>query len=109
LELSAGNGTAFTTVATAGTLAIGQRAVLTAWDDGTTLNVQINRGAVASVARPAVAAGTAQITTGKDNNAASGFFLGFLYQTVYAASATQTASSIAQAQRYCAQKAMVTL
>jgi hypothetical protein len=109
LELSAGDGAAYTTIATVPTLAVGQRAVLTAWDDGVNLNVQIDNGAVASVARPAVSAGTAAITIGKDNGAASSFFLGSIYEKIYVKDDVQTASQIASAKTYCAQKAGVTL
>lgn len=42
--------------------------VLTAWDDGTNMNVQINSDVVASVARPAVSAGGAAITLGDKAN-----------------------------------------
>jgi hypothetical protein len=109
LELSAGDGAAYTTIATVPTLAVGQRAVLTAWDDGVNLNVQIDSGAVASVARPVVSAGTAAITIGKDNGAASSFFLGSIYEKIYVKDDVQTAAQIASAKTYCAQKAGVTL
>jgi len=109
LALSAGNGAGYTTVATVPTLAVGQRAVLTAWDDGVNLNVQINNGAVTSVARPVVSAGTAAITVGKDNGAATSFFLGSIYQKLYVKDDVQTASQITSAKAFCAQKAGVTL
>ena len=109
LELSAGDGAAYTTIATVPTLAVGQHAVLTAWDDGVNLNVQIDSGAVASVARPAVSAGTAAITIGKDNGAASSFFLGSIYEKIYVKDDVQTAAQIASAKAFCASKAGVTL
>lgn len=83
LELAAGNGTAYTTIATAGTLAVGTTDVVQAWDDGTNLNVKIGNGPTASIARPAVAAGTAGYTMGQDNGASTGYFNGRMYSTVY--------------------------
>lgn len=83
LELAAGNGTAYTTVATSGTLAVGTTDVVQAWDDGTNLNVKIGTGATASIARPAVVAGTAGYTMGQDNGASTGYFNGRVYSTVY--------------------------
>jgi hypothetical protein len=83
LELSAGNGTAYTTVATSGTLAVGATDVVQAWDDGTNLNVKIGNGATASVARPTVSAGTAGYTMGQDNGASTGYFNGRIYSTIY--------------------------
>lgn len=83
LELAAGNGTAYTTISTAGTLAVGSTNVVQAWDDGTNLNVKIGNGATASIARPAVAAGTAGYTMGQDNGASTGYFNGRIYSTIY--------------------------
>lgn len=83
LELAAGNGTAFTSVATVATLPVTETHVATAWDDGTNLNVQIDNGAIASVARPAVAAGTSGFTMGRDNGAATSFFNGRMYSDTY--------------------------
>lgn len=83
LELAAGNGTAYTTIATAGTLAVGTTDVVQAWDDGVNLNVKIGNGATASVARPAVSAGTAGYTMGQDNGASTGYINRRMYSTVY--------------------------
>lgn len=83
LELAAGNGTAYTTIATAGTLAVGSTDIVQAWDDGTNLNVKIGNGATASVARPTVSAGTAGYTMGQDNGASTGYFNGRVYSTIY--------------------------
>lgn len=83
LELAAGNGTAYTTVATSGTLAVGTTDVVQAWDDGANLNVKIGNGATASVARPTVSAGTAGYTMGQDNGASTGYFNGRVYSTIY--------------------------
>lgn len=83
LELAAGNGTAYTTVASAAALTAPTSAVVQAWDDGVNLNVRIGSGPVASVARPAVSAGTAGFTVGQDNGASSGYFNGRICSTVY--------------------------
>ncbi len=83
LELSAGNGTAYTTIATVGTLTVGASAVVQAWDDGVNLNVKIGNGATASIARPVVSAGTAGYTMGQDNGASNGYFNGRIHSTIY--------------------------
>lgn len=83
LELAAGNGTAYTTIATSGTLAVGTTDIVQAWDDGTNLNVKIGNGATASVARPVVSAGTAGYTMGQDNGASTGYFNGRIHSTIY--------------------------
>ena len=94
LELSAGNGTAYTTIATAGALNVGATDVVQAWDDGTNLNVKIGTGPTASIARPVVSAGTAGYTLGQDNGASSGYFNGRSYGEIY-----RKDSSPTQAQR----------
>lgn len=73
LQISAGNGTAFTAVNTTGTFTAGDVALCEFWDDGTNLGVRLGEGTPVTVARPVVTAGIAQITLGKDNNAASGY------------------------------------
>lgn len=83
LELSAGNGTAYTTIATVGTLAVSATDVVQAWDDGTTLNVKIGSGPTASIARPVVVAGTAGYTLHQDNGASTGYFNGRSYGEIY--------------------------
>lgn len=109
LELAAGNGSAYTTIETAATLAIGQIAVLTAWHDGVNLNVQINNGTVASTAFATATAGTAAITIGKDNGAASSYFLGGMGDSVYPKNSTPSAYQREAAKRYMAAKYRVTL
>ena len=109
LELRAGNGTAYTTVSTAATLSIGQRSVLTAWHDGTNLNVQIDNGTVHQAAFSTATAGTAQFTIGKDNNAASNFFAGWLYEKVYTKDNVPSSAQIADTKAYVANIAGITL
>ncbi len=83
LEVSAGNGSAFTTIATVATLPVGETHVISAWDDGVNLNVQIDNGTIASTPRPGVSAGTAGFTVGKENGASSGYFFGRIYDVVH--------------------------
>ena len=82
LEISAGNGSAYTTIATTATLPVGETHVISAWEDGANLCVQIDNGAVASTAKPTISAGTAGFTIGKENGAASGYFFGRVYDLV---------------------------
>jgi hypothetical protein len=109
LSFSAGNGVAFTTIVTAGTVDVGATNVVTAWDDGVNMNVQIGSGAVASVARIVVTAGTAAITFGKDNGAASSFFTGNIYPQVYRQGSGLTADERTSVKNYIASKSGVTL
>lgn len=109
LELGAGNGTAFTTLATTASVALGVPVLLTAWDDGTNLNVQLNQGTVSSTARPAVAAGTAGFTEGRDNGASTGPLNGTLYDRVYCKDGGVTATERAAVQRALALQAGLAL
>jgi hypothetical protein len=109
LEFSAGNGTAYTTATTTETLSLAQRAVITCWHDGVNLNAQINNGTTAQSAFATATAGTAQITLGKDNNAASSFFAGSIYESVYVKDDVQTAAQISSTKQYCATVGKVTL
>ena len=83
LQLSAGNGTVFVSVETAGSIVIGNFYVLTAWYDGATLNVQIDSDAVASTALPLTSVGTIGFELMKDNGAATGYTSGNLYSAIY--------------------------
>lgn len=105
LELAAGNGTTYTTIATAGTLAVGATAVVQAWDDGLNLNVKIGSGPTASVARPAVLAGTAGYTLGQDNGASSGYFNGRIYGEIYRKDSSPTQTQREAVALYQRQKA----
>jgi hypothetical protein len=105
LELSAGNGTAFTAIATVATLGVGSTQLVTAWDDGANLNVQVGGNTVASVARPTVSAGTAATTIASDNGAATGFFYGNLYPEVYGKNTAFTAAQRLLLQNSCKSKA----
>jgi hypothetical protein len=109
LEMAVGNGSAYTTVNTTATFAIGERAVITCWHDGANLYAQKNRGAVASAAFGTATAGTAGFTLGSDNGAASNFFGGGLYQYVHTKDVYKGDSARAKVQAFCAMKALVTL
>lgn len=104
LSFSAGNGTAYTTIATATATTVGPTHLITVGDDGINLSVQLDDGAIATIARPVVTAGTAGYTMGKDNGAASGFFTGNLYSLFYRQTAL-TAAERLQAQLYVRSKA----
>ena len=101
LSFSAGNGTAYTTIASAAASVIGTTSLLTVWDDGTNLSAQLDNGTVATIARPAITAGTAGFTQGKDNGAATGFINGGMYAEVYRTGTPVTAAERAQIQAYC--------
>lgn len=73
LQLSAGNGTAFTAINTTDVFVLRDVSLCELWDDGTNLGVRLGEGTPVTVARPVVTAGTAQITLGKDNSAASNY------------------------------------
>jgi len=84
LELAAGNGSAYTTVQSNETITAPGTYLLSAWDDGGVLAVQVNNLAPATTTRPTVSAGTSTITVYKDNGAASSYFNGRDYGSVYA-------------------------
>ena len=104
LSFSAGNGVAFTTIASTTATVIGTTHLLTVWDDGVNLNAQLGSGAVATIARPVVTAGTAGFSLGKDNGAATGFFTGNMYPEVYRQTSL-TAAERSQVQAYVRSKA----
>ncbi|MFA6064053.1 MAG: LamG-like jellyroll fold domain-containing protein [Gallionella sp.] len=109
LAFGASNGAAETLISSAATVAVGTSYVLAAWDDGTNLNVQINNGAVASIARPVVVAGTAGFTIGKVNGAAGGYLIADVYHMCYAKNTGLTASQRETEKRYAASKIGITL
>lgn len=104
----AGNGSGYTSAIVATALTLGERAVISAWHDGTTLNVQVGSGTVATAAMGTVTAGTAGITIGKANGAASEFFNGYLYDLVCVKDQAKTAD-IASAKSWLAALMGVTL
>lgn len=104
VQFSAGSGAAFTPAVTVATFPVGETHVITAWDDGSTLNVQIDNGAVATVARPAVVAGSAGFTLMKSNVFAGEFFNGDLHQLVYVKNTARTAAERAALKRFAGSK-----
>ena len=103
--LRAGNGTTFTTATSTDVAALGTASLITLTDDGTNLGAQLNSGAVFTVPRPVVSAGTAAFTIGSDNGAATGFFNGNLYPEVYGQNTAFTALQRSQIQAYCRSRA----
>lgn len=109
LLISCGDGAAITSKASTATVDVGTDYVLTAWDDGTNLNVQINNGIVESVARPVVVAGTASFTIGKFNGGASQYLIADVYHMSYAKDTGLTAAQRRTEQLYAASKIGITL
>jgi hypothetical protein len=101
VRFNAGNGSAVILINTTTAAQAGVVCLLTAWDDGAALNVQINNGVVSSVARPAVVAGTAGFTLGKSNGALANFFPGNIYPFIYRSGTPMTPAEIAVAQAWC--------
>lgn len=83
LQLSAGNGTAYTTVTSAAAVPLNAHSIIHAWSDGANLCVQVGDGPIVTTPRPAVSAGTAGFSLWKDNGAETGFFAGRHYGTAY--------------------------
>ena len=104
LSLQAGNGVGYTSHESTATVNVDTKYLLTVWDDGTNLNVQINSAAAETVARPVVVAGTAGFTIGKDNGIAQYYFIGNLYPFVYVKGSGLTAAQRAAVQAYCRMK-----
>jgi hypothetical protein len=109
IEFSAGNGAAYTAATVATALTLGQRCVITAWHDGANLNVQVDNGTVATAAFVTATAGTAAVTLGKDNGAASGYLTGRIYDVVYVKDVAESAADRALAKTYVGASAGVVL
>lgn len=105
LSLAVGNGSALSIVASPTNLTIGETALITAWDDGVNLNIQVNSGSVATVARPSITAGTAGFSVGKSNVGANSYFNGNLYPSIIRSGTPLTATERAAAQAWCKSKA----
>jgi hypothetical protein len=109
LALGAGNGTAYTSATTTDDVLAGNTYVLTLQDDGVNLTAQVNRGAIASVARPVVSAGGAGFSIGKDNNGATSFCNMALFAQVYRKNGGVSDADRLKAQRWCASKAGISI
>ena len=83
LQLSAGNGTAYTSATSIRSLIIGERAVLSAWYDGTNIYVQIDNDTPTSAAFSTLSAGSSGYSIGRDNGTATGHFKGFIYSALH--------------------------
>lgn len=105
LSFSAGNGTAFTTLASTATLDVGTKYSIAVRDNGTNMSVQINTAAAETVARPVVAAGTAGFTMFKDNGAASSFAIADFYHIDGANNSGLTDAQVASLQAYARSRA----
>lgn len=89
---------------TVATLPVGTTSLITAWDDNTNFNVQIDSGAVITMARPFVQPGTAGFSVGVSNIAAGSYFNGNLYSSIYR-QANLTTVERENVQAYCRSKA----
>lgn len=98
ITVQASDGVGTTTKASTATVDVGTKYLLTIWDDGTNLNVQINSAAAETTGRPVVAAGTAGFTRFKTNGAALNFFIGNEYASVYFKNTGLTAAERAAVQ-----------
>lgn len=109
LALGAGDGAAYTSATTTDDVLAGNTYVLTVWDDGANLNAQVNRGTVASVARPSVSAGSSGFSIGKDHNASSAFANIAIFAQVYRKNGGVSDKDRLRAQRYCASEAGISI
>ena len=110
----AASGTAFTPTPASSDVAAGAIALITAWDDGVNLNLQINSGPVTQIARPIVAAGTAGFSMGKSNVStvnlpAVNLFAGQIYEAVYVRNSGLSAVQRLQIQESAAASAGIVL
>lgn len=108
LEFGAGQGGAYTLVST-GALPVGETHVITAWDDGVNLKVQIDNGAEISVPRPAIVAGTAGFTLGRENAGALEHFPGRIGSPIYRHGTVVDATLRERVKRFVAFRAGVSL
>lgn len=100
LTIAGGNGASYTTKLSTASVDVGAKYLLTVWDDGTNLNVQIGNAAAETVARPVVVAGAAGYALGKEQDSASNFFIGNLYASVYVKDSGLTAAQRASVQAW---------
>ena len=105
LVMYGGTGGGFTELLSTDDVNVGETHLVTTWDDGVNFNVQVDAGAVVSMARPAVVAGLASLSIGKDGNGGGLLFTGNLYPQVYVKNSGLTAGQRASVQAYCKSKA----
>lgn len=109
LELAAGNNVVFTLATTSGTFSVGVPVLVTAWDDGVNLNVQLNQATAATTARPSVVAGSSVFTEGRANGVVGSHLSGTLFERVYIKNGGVTATERANVQKVIASKIGVAL
>lgn len=107
VQLSAGNGSTYTTV-TGDTLTAQELYVIIAWHDGTNLNIQVNGGTTAQAAFGTATAGTAGFTIGKDNGASSGYWGRGAFALLYTKNDSSSAATRETVRRYLSQQIGVT-
>lgn len=103
LTIHAGNGTAYTSRTGVSSISIGTKYLLTVWDDGVNLNAQVNNGTVYTTPRPVVVAGTNDFVIGNDSS--GGYFIGYMYPSVYVKGSGLTAAQRAAIQAWVKSKA----
>lgn len=104
IVLSAGNGTAYTSV-TGPVLTAGTEYVVMAWHDGVNLNVQVNGGTITSAAFGTATAGTAGFSVMADNGTAANWFNGTVASLIYRQNDASTATDRANVLAYVNSKA----
>lgn len=105
IEFSAGNGSAYTAVASTAAVARGGRITVMAWHDGLTLYLQVNDLAAVAAAFSTASAGTSAFTVGKDNGASSGYFGGHIYTALHLKDTALNASERDTVKEYIKAKA----
>lgn len=94
IEFSAGNGSSYITATTTETVSAAGKYVVTAWHDGSSLKVQLDDGAIASASIATASAGSAGLTLGRDNAAASNFLNGRICHPIYVKNASVSSAQI---------------
>ena len=105
LEFSAGNGSTFVAVQSGRVVGFYERVRVAAWHDGANIYLRINDETATSTALVTATAGTAGVTIGKANGAASEFFKGTLYAAVHFKDALPAINDRADIETYCGAKA----
>lgn len=101
LYIAVGDGTGFTNnKSSTASVDVGMKYLLTVFDDGVNLNVQINSDAIETVARPVVIAGSTGFTIGKSNDSALYHFIGNIYASVYVKNSGLTPTERVTVQTY---------
>ena len=102
--LSAGNGTAYTSV-TGPVIPAGTEDIVEAWHDNVNLNIRVNGGAITSTPFATAAAGTAGFNILADNGTPANFFNGTIAGLVYRQNDASTLTDRANVRAYLNSKA----